>query len=45
MGKTVQSNMILSLENNVNLENIKPGVYILEIETQKGLRSLKMIKE
>jgi hypothetical protein len=45
MGKTINSNIDLSSENSVNLEHLKTGVYVLEVETVKDHHTLKIIKD
>ena len=45
MGKTIQSNVDISSENSVNLEHLKSGVYVLEVETAKDHHTLKIIKD
>ena len=44
-GKVVSSHTLDSVKNQVNLSKLTPGVYVVNIQTEKGIQSVKIVKK
>lgn len=44
-GKIVSSHALNDVKNQVNLSKLTPGVYIVNIQTEKGIQSVKIVKK
>lgn len=44
-GKVVASHTLNAVKNQINLNKLTPGVYVVNIETEKGTQSVKIIKK
>ncbi len=44
-GKVVSSHALNAVKNQVNLSKLTPGVYVVNIQTEKGMQSVKIVKK
>ena len=44
-GKVVSSHALNAVKNQVNLSKLTPGVYVVNIQTEKGIQSVKIVKK
>ena len=44
-GKVVSSHALNAVKNQVNLSKLTPGVYVVTIQTEKGIQSVKIVKK
>lgn len=44
-GKVVASQTLNAVKNQVNLSKLTPGVYVVNIQTEKGTQSVKIVKK
>ena len=44
-GKLVSSHSLNAVKNQVNLSKLTPGVYVVNIQTEKGMQSVKIVKK
>lgn len=44
-GKVVASHTLNAVKNQINLSKLTPGVYVVNIETEKGTQSVKIVKK
>ncbi|MBN8622836.1 MAG: T9SS type A sorting domain-containing protein [Flavobacteriales bacterium] len=44
-GKAVSSHTLNAVKSQVNLSKLAPGVYIVNIETENGTQSVKIVKK
>lgn len=44
-GKIVSSHALNAVKNQVNLSKLAPGVYVVNIQTEEGIQSVKVVKK
>lgn len=44
-GKSVSSHMLNAVKSQINLSKLTSGVYVVNIETEKGIQSVKIVKK
>ena len=44
-GKVVSTHSLNQVQNQVNLDKLTPGVYMVTIQTEKGIETVKIVKK